>query len=171
MTCRTFVQSHRFACIVAALVLGFAISNLCFAADVPVHRPDRSTHVDETAMTSKAIVAVDDHWSLAELRGNTAWMDALLLPGYRSVRADGTVRDKSNLLAHAAKNRGHGVEKLKAFDAWLESHPMNEAVAIHGDTVVLTFSVPATGRIRLYNVFVHENGRWRALYSQLTKAD
>ena len=55
----------------------------------PVRAPDTSKHVDETTLTSMAVIAVDDHWSVAELRGNTAWLRSLLLPGYRSVREKG----------------------------------------------------------------------------------
>lgn len=138
---------------------------------VPVHAPDTSEHVDETALTSQAVIAVDDHWSLAELRGNTAWLDSLLLPSYRSIRADGSVWDKKTLLAHALQNRGRGPEKLKGFDAWLKTHPMNESVIIHGHISILSFSDPKTGHVRLSNVFVHEKGRWHALYSQLAKIE
>jgi len=134
---------------------------------VPVHAPDSSESVDETALTPRAVIAVDDHWSRAELRGNTAWLRSLLLPGYRSTRVDGSVWDKSTLLANASKNRGRGQEKLKAFDDWLKAHPMNESVIIHGDVAILSFSDPKTGRVRLSNVFVYEQERWHALYSQL----
>jgi hypothetical protein len=48
---------------------------------------------------------------------------------------------------------------------------MNESVAIRGDVAVLSFSDPKTGHVRLSNVFVHEEGRWHALYSQLTKTE
>lgn len=141
------------------------------AVEVPVHAPDSDAYVDETTLTPTAVIAVDDHWSLAEMRGNAAWLRSLLLPGYRSIRADGSVWNKEILLAHAAKNRGHGPEQLKAFDAWLKAHPMNESVIIHRDVAVLSFSDPKTGHVRLSNVFVHEEGRWRALYSQLTKTE
>jgi hypothetical protein len=105
------------------------------------------------------------------MRGNTAWLRSMLLPGYRSIRADGSVWNKEMLLAHAAKNRGHGREQLKAFDAWLKTHPMNESVIIRGDVAVLSFSDPRTGHVRLSNIFVHEKGRWHALYSQLTRTE
>lgn len=139
------------------------------AVGVPVHAPDTCEHVDETALTSRAVIAVDDHWSLAELHGDTAWLRSLLLPRYRSIRADGSVWDKTTLLAHASKNRGRGPEKLKAFDAWLKNHPMNESVLIHGNVSILSFSDPKTEHVLLSNVFVYENGRWYALYSQLTR--
>ena len=156
--------------ILGITALAAPVTVMAAATGVPVHAPDTSEHVDETALTSRAIIAVDDHWSVAELRGNTAWLRSLLLPDYRSVRADGSVWDKETLLAQASKNRGHGPEKLKAFHAWLKTHPMNESVIIHGQVAILSFSDPETSHVRLANIFVHEKGRWYALYSQLTKA-
>jgi hypothetical protein len=157
---------------VAAMATGAHVGEMAkAAAAVPVHAPDTNDHVDETALTSRAVIAVDDHWSLAEMYGDTAWLGSLLLPGYRSVRADGSVWDRNELLVRAARNRGHGPEKLKAFDAWLKTHPMNESVIIHGHVSILSFLDPQTGRVRLSNVFVYEKGRWHALYSQLTRTD
>lgn len=180
---------HRFSPRLGILILGIVVfgaplvvmaadvhagemtetAHTTIAVGVPVRPPDTDAHVDETALTSRAVIAVDDHWSLAEMRGNTAWLRSLLLPSYRSIRADGSVWNKEILLAHAAKNRGHSPEQLKAFDAWLKTHPMNESVIIHGQVAVLSFSDPETGRVRLSNIFVHERGQWHALYSQLTK--
>ena len=169
MTHRNVVSNGRLACCLIMFALEFAALNVA-AAGVPVHAPDRREHVDESAPTPQAVIAVDDHWSVAELRGNTTWLRSLLLPNYRSVRADGSVWDKETLLAQALKNRGHGPEKLKAFHAWLKTHPMNESVIVHDHVAILSFSDPKTGHVRLANVFVHEKGRWYALYSRLTKA-
>ena len=185
-SCRYFF-SQRLGIVILGII-GFGAPIVVIAGDVhvaemakiraavitesaPVHAPDTREHVDETALTPQAVIAIDDHWSLAELRGNTAWLNSLLLPSYRSIRANGSVLDKKTLLAHASQNRGHGPEKLKGFDVWLKTHPMNESVIIHGHVSILSFSDPKTGRVRLSNVFVHEKGRWHALYSQLAKTD
>lgn len=160
------MHGHQLAC---CCLIMFALGFADFAAaGVPVQAPDGFGHVNETARTPQAVIAVDSHWSLAELRGDTAWLDSLLLSDYRSLRADGDAWDKKALLAHAAKNRGHGSEKLKQFDAWLKTHPMDESVIMHGNVAVLLFSDQQSGRIRGSNVFIGENGRWRALYSQQT---
>lgn len=184
--CKHLPSLHRGILILGIFVLGAPLpvmaanahtsgmtltAHTATAAGVPVQTPDTDAYADETALTSTAVIAVDAHWSLAEMRGNTTWLRSLLLPGYRSIRADGGVWDKQMLLAHAAKNRGHGPEQLKAFDAWLKTHPMNESVTIHGDVAVLSFLDPKTGHVRLSNVFVHEEGRWHALYSQLTRTE
>ncbi|GAA0248232.1 DUF4440 domain-containing protein [Rhodanobacter caeni] len=108
----------------------------------------------------------------AELDGDSAWLDAMLLPEYRSVGADGTVLKKAALLAHAARNRGNDTERRQV-EAWLKAHPSGQAVVIRDDTAILTFYDPKLGPqsgVRSADVFVYENGRWHALYSQHSRA-
>jgi len=126
---------------------------------------------DERAHTAAAVRAVDQHWMDAELDGDRAWLDAMLLPEYRSVGADGTVHPKAAILAHAAKNRGNDAERRKV-EAWLKAHPSEQSVVIRGNTAILTFYDPELGPIhgvRSSDVFVREDGRWHALYSQHSK--
>ena len=123
---------------------------------------------DEGARTEAAVMAVDQHWMDAELDGDSAWLDTMLLPEYRSVSADGTVHTKAALLAHAAKNRGDDAERREV-EAWLKAHPSRQAVVIRGDTAILTFYDPKLGPIhgvRSSDIFVREDGHWHALYSQ-----
>ena len=127
---------------------------------------------DESARTEAAVMAVDEHWMDAELDGDSAWLDAMLLPEYRSVGADGTVQTKAALLAHAAKNRGNDAERREV-EAWLKAHPSRQTAVIRGDTAILTFYDPKPGPqsgVRSADVFVYEKGRWHALYSQHSKA-
>jgi hypothetical protein len=124
--------------------------------------------IDETGKTSAAVIAVDQHWLEAELGGDTAWLDDLLLPDYRSVGADGAVHPKAAIMAHAAKNRGNDEERRKV-EAWLKTHPSGQSVVIHGDTEILTFYDPKLGAqkgVRSSDIFVYVDGRWHALYSQ-----
>lgn len=124
--------------------------------------------VDESARNAAAVIAVDQHWLEAELGGDTAWLDDLLLPEYRSIGADGAVHPKAAIMAHAAKNRGSDTERRKV-EAWLKTHPSGKSVVIHGDTAILSFYDPAKGAandVRSSDVFVHVHGRWHALYSQ-----
>ena len=150
---------------VAVLVLGMQwliAATVAKASDVD----------DENARTEAAVMAVDQHWMDAELDGDNAWLDAMLLPEYRSVGADGTVHTKAALLAHAAKNRGNDAERREV-EAWLKAHPSRQTVVIRGDTAILTFHDPKLGPqsgLRSADVFVYENGRWHALYSQHSKA-
>ncbi|HUW37072.1 MAG TPA: nuclear transport factor 2 family protein [Rhodocyclaceae bacterium] len=128
--------------------------------------------IDETSKTEAAVIAVDQHWMEAELGGDTAWLDNMLLPEYRSVGTDGAVHPKVALMAHAAKNRGNDAERRKV-EAWLKTHPSGESVVIHGDTAILTFYDPAQGAakdVRSSDIFVYVDGRWHALYSQHSSA-
>jgi transcriptional antiterminator Rof (Rho-off) len=124
--------------------------------------------VDETGRNEAAVIAVDQHWLEAELDGDTAWLDDLLLPEYRSVGADGAVHPKAAIMAHAAKNRGSDQERRKV-EAWLKAHPSGQSVVIRGDTAILSFYDPAKGAasdVRSSDVFVYVGGHWHALYSQ-----
>ncbi|WP_027485103.1 nuclear transport factor 2 family protein [Rhodanobacter sp. OR87] len=123
---------------------------------------------NETSRSEAAVIAVDQHWLAAELDGDTAWLDGMLLPEYRSVGADGVVHAKAAILAHAVKNRGNDAERRKV-DTWLKAHPSGKAVVIHGDTAILTFYDPQLGAangVRSSDIFVYAGGRWHALYSQ-----
>lgn len=124
--------------------------------------------VDETARTAAAVMAVDQHWLEAETSGDTAWLEQMLLPEYRSVNNKGVAAAKADIVAHAAKNRGSDKEK-KMVEAWLAAHPSKQSVVLRGDTAILTFYDPKLGPqkgVRSSDIFVYEGGRWHALYSQ-----
>lgn len=146
---------------VAVLVLGAE-------AAVAATSAARAAAIDESARSEAAVIAVDQHWLQAELGGDTAWLDAMLLPEYRSVGADGAVHPKAAIMAHAAKNRGSDTERRQV-EAWLKTHPSGKTVVIHGDTAILSFYDPARGAasdVRSSDIFVYVDGRWHALYSQ-----
>lgn len=121
--------------------------------------------LDETAHTAAAVIAVDEHWLRAEEGGDTAWLDAMLLPDFRTIGHDGKVVTKSMLLKSATKNRGSDKMRERV-DAWLKTHPSRKSVVMHGDVAVLSFVNPQTGHIWSSDIFVYENGHWHALYSQ-----
>jgi hypothetical protein len=128
----------------------------------------RAAGLEEARKTEAAVVAVDQHWMDAELAGDSAWLDAMLLPEYRSVGADGTVHPKAAIIAHAAKNRGNDAERRKV-EAWLKANPLGKSVVIRGDTGIITFYDPQLGPqngVRSSDIFVYQGGRWHALYSQ-----
>jgi hypothetical protein len=132
----------------------------------------RAAGIDESARSEAAVIAVDQHWLQAELGGDSAWLDAMLLPEYRSVGADGVAHAKAAIVAHAAKNRGSGEERRKV-EAWLNAHPSGKSVVIHGGTAVLSFYDPVLGPqkgVRSSDIFVYVDGRWHAIYSQHSAA-
>ncbi|GAB3790750.1 nuclear transport factor 2 family protein [Dyella agri] len=132
---------------------------------------DGTSAMDETAHTAAAVKAVDQHWLEAEESGDAAWLDGMLLPGYRSVGVAGTFATKAAIVAHAAKNRG--ADKMKQeVAAWQAAHPVEQQVTLQGDTAILSFvsSAPATkGKLYSSDVFVYVDGRWHALYSAHTE--
>jgi len=131
---------------------------------------DTGAKADETAKTTAAVLAVDRHWLEAEVSGNTAWLDAMLMPDYRSISLDGKVLDKPALLAHAKKNRGSD-KMRKQVDAWLKAHPSKQLVVMHGDVAILSFSDPETDNVRSSDIFIYQDGGWHALYSQHAKVE
>jgi len=151
-----------------------AIASLCVALvtsfGAPATARAANTPADEAARTDSAVIAVDDHWLEAEVSGDTAWLDAMLMPDYRSISPEGKVLDKPRLLANAVKNRGSDTMRRKV-DAWIKTHPTRKAVVMHGDVAILSFSDPQTGRVRSSDIFVYKDGGWHALYSQHAKVE
>lgn len=157
-------RQHIFQVSMACLVVLVLAAEITIAATSAAN----AAGIDETGKTEAAVIAVDQHWLEAELDGDAAWLDDMLLPEYRSVGADGAVHPKSAIVAHAAKNRGSDTERRKV-EAWLKAHPSGKAVVIHGDTAILSFYDPAKGAasdVRSSDIFVYVDGRWHALYSQ-----
>lgn len=153
-------------CLFAAC-LGFVLPAIVLVGRTSA-AADSWRKTNETARTVAAVMAVDQHWLQAEESGDTAWLDAMLMPDYRSISAEGKVLDKPTLLAHAKKNRGSD-EMRKKVDAWLKSHPVKQSVVMHGDVAILSFSDPKTGSVRSSDIFIHKDGGWHALYSQHSK--
>jgi hypothetical protein len=127
---------------------------------------------DETQKTAGAVIAVEHHWTQAEVHGDTAYLNQLLVPGYRTVSPSGVVRTRSALLARARKNAQS--DKMARFvAAYMKAHPIGIAVTIQGNTAVVTFYSRRLGRekgIMSSDIFTYSNGRWHAVYSQHTAA-
>jgi len=138
---------------------------------VPGPRAHAVPTVDETAHTQAAVLAVEDHWLRAEGTGDTAWLEELLLPGYRSVNADGGSHDRAAILAGAARNRGSD-KAMRQIHSYLAAHPSSTSVLIDGDLAIVSFSDAgaAPTRVRSSDVFAYRGGHWRAVYSQHSSA-
>jgi hypothetical protein len=123
---------------------------------------------DETLKTSAAVIAVDKHWGEAELAGDNAYLDELLLPDYRTVDPTGVAHGKSR----GARKPATPEEQAKAKN-WLATHAIEAKVVISGDTAVLTWYDPSLGPergVRSSDIFVYQGGQWHALYSQHSDA-
>jgi len=111
----------------------------------------------------------------AEASGDIAYLDALLLPEYRSINSDGSAHDKAAILAvpqdrqftgKSGRESGRGRQVARA-------HPHLTSVQITGDTAIRTSTVDgpdATKRVMSCDIYVYREGHWRALYSQHTEA-
>jgi hypothetical protein len=127
-------------------------------------------NANKTAKTAAAVMLMDQHWLEAEVSGDTTWLDAMLMPDYRTVGADGKVGDKAAILKSATKNRGSD-KMRKQVEAWQKTHPSRQSVVMHGDVAILSFSDPKTGRVRSSDTFIYKDGGWHALYSQHAKTE
>jgi len=120
-----------------------------------------------------AVIATDDGWSKAEEAGDLAFVEALLLPEYRSISSDGSVHDKAAILASIQKRAGKpGRAAISA--QWAASHPSRMSTVITGDTAILTFTLNRPGSpaaVLSSDIFVYRDGHWRALYSQHSEAE
>lgn len=123
--------------------------------------------------TEAVVIADDDAWGKAEISGDVAYIDDLLLPGYRSISVDGSIHDKAAILAGARKSANSSARAV-ASEKWRATHPSITSVQIVGDTAILTFALNKQDTqkpIMSCDVFVYQDGHWHALYSQHTKAE
>jgi Domain of unknown function (DUF4440) len=122
--------------------------------------------------TEAAVIADDDAWGKAESSGDVAYIDALLLPEYRSIGADGNIHDKAAILTGARRSVNSSTSAA-ANEKWRAAHPSLTHVQIVGDTAILTFALNKQDTqkpIMSCDVFVYQDGHWHALYSQHTEA-
>jgi hypothetical protein len=90
--------------------------------------------------TEAAVLAADDDWLAAELRGDLKALDARLMPTYRDVTPEGKIHTKQDLLAGVAKHPDKvTTAPLQAAADYREQHPAIEHVLIEGDTALLQF--------------------------------
>jgi hypothetical protein len=123
--------------------------------------------------TTAAVTADDEQWAKAETSGDSEYVDALLLPSYRSISSDGRTHDKKAILAQTVLNKNTNEGKGHV-EAWQASHPNLTSVEINGDVAILTFASLKGSEPHLIfscDIFVYREGHWRALYSQHTEAE
>lgn len=144
--------------VVAALCAGSSTSDA-----------QRASGTLEAQRTAAGAIATDEHWSRAEIHGDTAFISALLLPGYRSVGPDGVAHSRAMIIASASRRGADTVASAAAAAAYRTAHPSRTQVLLVGNTAVVTFYSPALGAekgVRSSDILVYEDGRWHAIYSQ-----
>jgi hypothetical protein len=97
------------------------------------------------------------------MRGNTDYLECLLVPDFITVTPHG-VRDRVWELEHARQNRG---------STTAIPHFSGTVFQIVGSTGIAKLYKPASAEgqhpaTRLADVFTFQNGAWRAVYSQHT---
>jgi hypothetical protein len=120
----------------------------------------------------EAVMAVDDGWMNAEIRGDSEFLNSLLLDGYVSVGSSGKVTTKEQIVS-AARKRGQSADFAKQVADWKAHHPIKAQVQMFGDMAVLTWvlSDPKSNTpVTSSDIFVYRSGHWHAIYSQHTTA-
>ena len=147
-----------------------ALAALCVALFLVA--PAAGATAGNEPRTAEAVIAADDAWMEAELRGDGEYLSELLLDGYVSVGSSGKVSTKEKIVSGATK-RGRSEEFARQVRAWRAAHPTRAEVALFGDTAVLTWNSTDPGSatpVSSSDVFVYRDGRWRAIYSQHSAA-
>src|SRR5215475_9045474 len=83
-----FAMKQRGAAISSVGLCGLILALIAlFPNQSGAQSPSKESH------TEAAVIADDVAWGNAEGSGNVAYVDALLLPEYRSISADGSIHD------------------------------------------------------------------------------
>jgi hypothetical protein len=123
----------------------------------------------EEPKTEAAVLAASDDWLAAERRGDVAALDRRLMLEYRDIEPNGHVHPRSALIAHTANLKDPSTVPAKQLAAeFRQAHPVIEKVIISGDTALLSYlsaDSKTEGQVLSIDVFVYNQGRWRALVS------
>ncbi|MEO5867774.1 MAG: nuclear transport factor 2 family protein [Sphingomonas sp.] len=124
--------------------------------------------------TEAAVVAADKAWGTAEERGDGAYVDWLLMPGYVSIGHDGKVHTKAAIVTNANSRKGQNPAEMAAKTAaWRTAHPYRTEVKLFGDTAVVSFlsTKPDSGEpVNSSDIFVYHDRHWHPIYSQHSDA-
>lgn len=129
----------------------------------------QSARIDESQKTEAALIAVTDHWSDAEAAGDTAYLNRLLRPEYRSVNSDGSVHAKARLMEGAVRRGGEAA--IRELATWRATHHHGTKVLLDDDMAIVTYYDLVRGPelgISSSDILVYRDHRWQALYSAHT---
>ena len=108
------------------------------------------------------VLRLEREWSVAYLRGDTAFERCLLTPDFTEVMRSGAVKGLSDELGFAVKNIGQNVP--------IPDLP-TPIVVIHGDAAVAYAKVQGAAGVTVYADFYDwVDGRWRVYFAQQTPA-
>jgi hypothetical protein len=119
--------------------------------------------------TEAAVLAASDDWLAAERRGDVVTLDRRLMPEYRDIEPNGHVHPRSALIAYAANLKNPStLPPIQLAAEFRKAHPVIEKVVISGDTALISYHAPdqqSQEDVRSIDVFVYNQGMWRALVS------
>jgi hypothetical protein len=129
---------------------------------------------NNTTVEKKKLLDLEYSWLKAELSLDTAYVSSLMDESFMSITADG-VTNKEEELAFYFKNISDRMREGVFVDSFRLEDPI---VNFYGNTAVVTFvvhsfrtekSVPAERKTRFYDVWIKQNGKWKAVSSQGTR--
>lgn len=132
-------------------------------AALPVVAADCARVLGSQKADAASLERVEDAWNQAFMRGNTDYLECLLVPDFVTLTPHGK-RDRAWELEHARQNRGSTTSI---------AHFSGTVFQIEGNTGIAKLYKPpsADGQrpaTRLADVFTFQDGAWRAIYSQHT---
>lgn len=154
------------------LNVGTSAASILLASVGVFRSPKAASQAAPEPHTAAAVITDDEKWSNAEDIGDADYLNALLLPEYRSISSDGSAHDKATIVARVVKSANTAEGAAKA-ERWRAAHPNMPRVEINGDIAILTFVLQKgldPKPVMSCDVFVYREGHWRALYSQHTEA-
>jgi hypothetical protein len=136
---------------------------LVVVGTLPIHAADCAKILGPQKADAASLDRVEDAWNEAFNRGNTEYLECLLVPDFVTVTPHGK-RDRAWELEHARQNRGSTAAI---------PHFSGTVFQIEGSTGIAKLYKPASAdgqhpATQLADVFTFRDGAWRAVYSQHT---
>ena len=135
---------------------------LCVSA-MPVFAQDCRKILGPQNADAASLQRVEDAWNEAFMRGNTDYLECLLVPDFITVTPHGT-RDRVWELEHARQNRGSATP-IPHFSGMVFQIEGSTGIARLYKAASADGQHPAT---YVADVFTFQGGAWRAVYSQHT---
>ena len=130
---------------------------------LPALASDCATVLGPQTEDAVSLERVEDAWNEAFMRGDTAYLECLLVPDFVTVTPHGK-RDRAWELEHARQNRGSSTP-IPHFSGTVFQIEGSTGIAKLYKPVSADGQHPAT---QLADVFTFQDGAWRAVYSQHT---
>jgi hypothetical protein len=136
---------------------------LAVASAFPLVASDCPRVLGPQTADAVSLQRVEDAWNEAFMRGNTDYLECLLVPDFITVTPHST-RDRAWELEHARQNRG-SITAIPHFSGTVFQIEGSTGIARLYKAASADGQHPAT---YLADVFTFQNGAWRAVYSQHT---